>query len=377
VRIEYVLPSLGPAGMEMVVADLSLTLHARGHHIGVTCTQSMGALAERLAHAGISVRFVPLRAFVDNLLAMPLRETLRDARPDVVHSHCGAWQQAAVAASCFTPRPLVVHTIHGMAGIGSRLRARWRNRAGAALSDAIVTVSDALRIDASGALRIAQSRFSTIPNGVDVERFCPIGTSHPLREVCSIPSGAFVFGMVGRFVPVKAHHLMLNAFAAIQRSSGGHHLAIVGDGPLRTEVQQLATSLGIQSSVHFLGPLDDPAPFYRSIDAFVLPSFSEGTSVALLEALACGVPTVATAVGGTPAVVGDSAALLAEGGDLLDLIEKLRAVSDPGAAEMRSQLAQSARERVVQSYGLDAMATEYERLYNALLKTRARGYRWT
>jgi glycosyltransferase involved in cell wall biosynthesis len=232
---------------------------------------------------------------------------------------------------------------------------------GALHSDVVVAVSTSVRDHLARAARVPGRKLRTLVNGIDTDRFRPGARTGALRDRFGVPPDAPLVGTVARFSPVKNQTLLLDAFAAVRREEPRARLALVGDGPLREELAARAAALGIADAVHFAGLTPDPAAAYRDLDAFALSSLSEGTSISVLEAMASGVPVVATAVGGTPALLdGGACGALVPSGDAAALADRLlAALRDPAARAA----AERARGRAVDVYSLHAMTAGYERLY--------------
>jgi len=179
----------------------------------------------------------------------------------------------------------------------------------------IVVSRDLSRI--AGSLGVSDTRRRYIPNGVDVELFRP-ADSAALRQRLGLPATAAVYMCVGYFLPVKGHQVLVKAFARLMATRPDAVLVLAGDGPLLDEVKHQVHEAGLSERVRFLGAVDHltTAPWLEASDVLVLPSFNEGTPLVTLEALACGKPVVATAVGGTTEVVSDERyGLLVPAGD--------------------------------------------------------------
>ena len=357
--IEMVLPYLVRGGMETMVARMALALAARGHQVGVTCTQFGGPLADYLRGEGMRVAVVPALGVLSNARAPRLEQWLRTVRPDVVHVHSGTWLKTARAARR-AGVPRVIHTAHGLLD-----REPWHGmllkRLAARSTDHVVAVSSALQQEIARQISRPAESVKLIPNGIDTSRFQPGARVGTLRERLGIAGDAKIVGNVARLQDVKNHALLLEAFAPLARRVPDSQLVVVGEGPLREELLGSAMKLGIAGRVHFIGAEDDTAPLYREFDVYVLPSKAEGTSMSLLEAMASGIPVVASAVGGTPDLLAHGArGRLVPPGDAAALEQGIfEALTDPSAA----RVAGVARRDVIREYSEQAMVTAYERLY--------------
>jgi glycosyltransferase involved in cell wall biosynthesis len=363
--IEMVLPSLAPAGMEVMACELARALAARGHRVGVTCLHEEGQLGALLHQDGMRVSVVPCQGIVPNFRTAPaLRDHFRRLAPQLVHVHSGVWPKTALAARA-AGVPHVLHTAHN----GFPHGEPWFYRAlywwGARHSDLVVAVSPSLRDFLVNCARIPEQRIITVVNGVDDARFAPGPRSGVLRRRFGIPDDTLLIGCVARFRPVKNHALLIDAVARVRATLPNVRLVLVGDGPLRTEMEEQAQRLGLADAVIFAGTVMDPTPVYRDLDAFALTSVSEGTSISILEALASGTPVIATAVGNNPMLLAHGACgELVPSGNVDALASALhRVLTDP---DYRASMAKAAREHVLEVFSLSAMIDAYERLYRQI-----------
>ncbi len=191
---------------------------------------------------------------------------------------------------------------------------------------------------------------------------------------------AIVVGTVGRLSPVKHQRLLVDAFAAaVERLRADApqvadrlRLALVGDGPDRAALDARVAASGVADRIALLGNRDDVPRVMADFDVFVLPSLAEGISNTILEAMACGVPVVATRVGGNAELVADGATgVLVASDDVAAMADAIAAYArDPRRVERDGR---AARERAVAQFSIDAMVSRYADLYDALLATRGRG----
>lgn len=318
-----------------------------------------------------------LRAFA-RLTALLFRET-----PDVVHTHtakAGTLGRLAAGVFNLTRRPsrraVVIHTFHGHVFEGYfhpmvNAAIRTVERALAALSDRIVTISPRQRADIVERFRVTPAaKTVTVPLGLDLDRLLALPAHAPnLRDALAIPPDACVVGFVGRLVPIKAVDVLVRAFASARQQQPRLHLLIVGDGPLRGELEALAASLGIAPQVHFIGWTDDLARVYATMDVCALSSINEGTPVALIEAMAAGRAVAATAVGGVADVLAEGeAGRLVPPGDEAALAD---ALADLAAdANERARLGQRGRARVAERFTPSRLVRDIDALYREALRAR-------
>lgn len=291
---------------------------------------------------------------------------------DIVHvNNLSLWPDAALGALLSGCR--CVETFHGIEDSKLHLSSAKRilYKAVALLTSCKTAVSEEAA-ELLGALTgIDRASVELIPNGIDTTRFAPPNSpeeKREIREAKGLPVDSVVFGCVAALRPVKNHEGLLEAFAqAAQASSTPAALALVGDGPLALTLKRLAEELGVSEKVIFLGLCSDVPELLRSFDAFVLNSDTEGLSYALLEAMASGLPVIATAVGaGRRLVTQGSEGYLVPPGDVPALTSALKRVLDD--AGCMKAMGARARATVKADYGFGAMLDSYRRLYKKLAR---------
>ena len=371
----------GPA---LHVSYLSAGLRDRGYATTLVAgsvsrgEQSMAYVAEELGVPVVTIPHLhreisPLR---DLLATARLARIMRSERPTILHTHtakAGAvGRMAALLAGRARP-PIIVHTFHGhvLRGYFGRFWTgvfRLLERMLARITDALVAVSPEVR-DELVALGVAPaSKFRVIRLGIALDTRVPADDAAraETRRVMGIPDGRFVVGWIGRMTGVKRTDVLLRGFRALREDGVDALLCMVGDGPDRESVEQLADELGIARECLFTGYQEDVGPFFAAFDVFVLPSGNEGTPVTAIEALAAGCPVVATRVGGVPDVVTDG-----EDGFLVApaAVEELagRLAELARNPDLRARMGASGRERMRTRYSVDRLIDDTDRLYRELL----------
>lgn len=318
----------------------------------------------------------PVRPATDLSCFLTVRRLIRESGPRLVHSHmakAGAvGRLAAMSSFDRHSRPRLVHTFHGhvLQGYfsGPQQRAFLElERLLARRTDALIAVSPEVR-DELLELRVGRpEQYRVIPLGFDLGPLLEVdGPAGPacgrLRAALGLSTDIPLAGTVGRLVPIKDHATLFSAVAKVPEL----HLAVLGDGELRSELESLAGGLGIAGRVHFTGWWLDVPSALADLDVVVLSSINEGTPVALIEALAAGRPVVATDVGGVRHVVQDAeTGWLCRAGDADGLCLLLRRVlAEPQVAKL---MAQEGRRRVVERFGSGRLLADHSALYRELL----------
>jgi len=302
-----------------------------------------------------------------------LIRVMRACRPHIVHSrNWGAIE--AIPAARLARVPFAIHSEHGyeldmLSGLPARRRIF--RRAAYAMADAVFTVTEELRRYHARQAWIPAERIHVLPNGVDTARFAPRPEKrNEIRERLGLPKQSFVVGTVGRMVKIKDHRTLLDAAEILASRGVAIHVLFGGSGPERSSLEEAcASSASLAGRVKFLGSVADVPELLNAMDVFVLPSIKEGMSNTLLEAMASGLPTVATRVGGNPELVGeDRFVWLFEPGNVTDLAVRLgRLAGDPGLC---CELGEAARERAASQFSLDGMIARYRDLYLAVASRR-------
>lgn len=236
--------------------------------------------------------------------------------------------------------------------------------------DRIVAPTPAI-LDAVAATEHApRERMLCIPNGVDDTRFKPGDTATRLRvrTALALAPDTLLVGCVADLFAVKRHVDLIDAFARVHADLPDAHLLLIGDGPLRAEIEARTRERGVAGAVHLLGSRSDVDALLPVMDLFVLASETEGLSNAILEAQACGLPVVATAVGGNPDLVDASCGALVPAHDPAALATALLALlRDPVA---RTRMGADARARVISHHSVESMVHAYAALYRELAHAR-------
>jgi sugar transferase (PEP-CTERM/EpsH1 system associated) len=258
---------------------------------------------------------------------------------------------------------------------GTRARYQWVRRAYRPFVHRYVPLSNELARYLETKVGVPRRRIEPIYNGVDIEKFRPAGAQRaPIPGSPFADPSLFVVGTVGRMQTVKAQTLLASAFvAALQREPALKdrlRLVMVGDGPLRAEAQALLESAGVGHLSWLPGERADVPDVMRGLDCFVLPSLAEGISNTILEAMATGLPVVATDVGGNAELVQDGATgCMVPPSDVDALAASLTAMAnDPAQA---AALGRAGRLRVEQHFSLPSMVGAYRNLYDTLLAERS------
>jgi glycosyltransferase involved in cell wall biosynthesis len=341
----------------------------RGEGSFAGLAERYGARLELLDSLGPELN--PLR---DARAFFALRRTIRHFRPHVLHTHTAkaGFLGRLAALSTSGARPVIVHTFHGhvlegyfgrVASAVYRLLERWLARA----TDRLVAVSDATVADLVR-LRVApEEKFEVIRVGLVLDGFLALaeGGGDGFRRQVGAGTDDLLLVYAGRLVPIKRVDRAIRAVAAARRNGVRARLAVVGDGPLRVDLDALRASLGLGDSVRFVGYRQDLEEVIAAADVAVLTSDNEGTPVFLIEAAAGGKPAVATAVGGVSDVVTSETGRLVPPEDESALARAIESLAhDP---ELRASLGRRARDHVRERFAHERLLRDIDGLYRRLL----------
>jgi glycosyltransferase involved in cell wall biosynthesis len=380
VNIVHAIARLNVGGAALSVLELAAGQQRRGHDVLVVAgtippgERSMEHVADELGvpylHLPVLQREISPRS--DREAIRMLRRVIRERRAGVLHTHtakAGATGRLAALTSGRARPGAVVHTYHGhvLAGYfnpGRERAFRLLERMLAWSTDALVAVSDEVRDDLVRMKIAAPRKFAVIPYGFDLDARVdgsPEARARARAEL-GIPADAFVIGWAGRLTAIKRPLDLIRVTAGVDDAV----LVLVGDGEDRAAAAALAKELGIAHRVKFLGYRDDLGSLYAGFDVFLLTSANEGAPVVVIEALAAGIPVVATDAGGTASVL-DAAetGLLAPVGAVEQLqaaVERLRRDS-----ALRLTMGELGSRRMRERFSVERMVGDTDRLYARIL----------
>lgn len=364
-RVLHLIDTTGPGGAETVFLQLAHGLRERGWEARLAIT-GPGWVLNRARELGLPADVVPTDRRLDLRYGMALRRLVRDHGVQLIQAHLFSPAIYACAVGAWTRTP-VVATFHGASDVeagGFTRRQRYR------LVDRrarVVCVSDSLRRKLA-ALKLIASPVEVIHNGVDAAAF-PGQGREAVRHHQGVPRDAILVGALGNVRPAKDYANLLRAAAAIDDARV--HFAIVGErtSPLYDDLVALRDRLGLAGRVSFWGFRDDVPDVMAAFDLLAISSSSEGFSIAAIQAMAAGLPVVATRSGGPEGIITDGEdGVLVDTGDAEALAAGIKRVM--GSPAIADRLSKRARQTVADRFSLDRTLDAYERLYDELLGSR-------
>ena len=370
-RICQLITELRPAGAERCVYELACRLDRSLFDVQVAALRG-GQVADMLRDAGVKVFVLGVRGKWDLPKLPALARLLRSERIDLLHTHLFHADLAGRAAAWLACVPRLVHTVHVAEG---RFRP-WQfafARLLAGSCDRIVCVSQAvwnLHARKSG---LPSARYTVIPNGIDADAFSRDDEARRrLRSEWNVADDEVLFAFVGRLDRQKGIDTLLEAMGLLGRRGELIRLVVAGDGPKRKLLSKFIAGREGTGCVRALGFVDDVPGVLSAADAMVMPSRWEGLPLASVEAMAAGLPVLATRTAGLEEVVADGeTGILVEPDDPPALAEVM--VHLAGDVALRMRLGSAGRRRVVERFNIDANVAAHELLYAEVAADLLRG----
>lgn len=370
IHIVHVVYRFSIGGLENVIVQLINRLPAERYRHTVMSLTTIDDFRTRIERDDVA--FIALDKPAGHAVPLygKIHATLRQLRPDVVHS-CNLAALEVVPLAWLARVPQRVHAEHGWDAHdphGRNPRYRRLRKLYKPFVSHYVSVSQELDRYLANAVGVPASRRSFIANGVDTEAFAPTREAPPPVSGCPFSPGRhWLVGTVGRLQTVKNQPALARAFVALVRAqpqaADRARLVIIGEGPLRAEIEAILDHAGMRHLAWLPGARSDVPQLLRTLDCFVLPSQTEGTSCTLQEAMACGLPIVATAVGGTPDLIEDGVlGLLVRADDDAAMAQAMGRYLD--SASLSGQHGQAARRSAEQRFALSSMVDRYDALFS-------------
>ena len=362
----------GGGGAEKVLVDLALHLDRSRYNVTVCATRQARNYQPLLDSAGVRTMVLRRNSRWETYKMAEVVRMLRRERVDVLHTHLFGSNTWGRLLGRLAGVPVIIAHEHWSSRGQNEI---WMDRLMYRLSDRILVTSEASKQIVMSSERIPARYLSVVYNGVDIGKFASHDDRGEVRAELGVPADAVLVGAVGRLTADKGGQaVLIRAVGRVRETCPHMRLVMVGEGPLRPGLEQLTAQLGLSESVVFTGLRADVPRLLGALDVFVLPSEREALPVAVLEAMAAGLPVVATRVGGLPEVVEDGVTgFLVPPGDV-DAMQSVLAklAGDPALA---ARLGAAGQAHVQAHFTVQQMVRQVERLYDQLAQRKIHAQR--
>ncbi len=361
-RILHIDEQRGWRGGEQQASYLIRGLLARGHECAIAGRPGSAFVTTDHGSGLLEVVEAPFRGEADLWTAFQLARAVRRLDIDILHAHTSHALTYAVLARKLAGRGKVVASRRVDFPPRQNAFSRWKYGA----ADRIVAISEKIA-EVMRTFGIPDSQLRVVHSGIDPGRL----DVEPLpRAELGVPEGIPLLGNVAALVGHKDHRTLIAAMPVVLREVPEAHLIIAGEGPLRPNLERQIAQLNLGHAVHLLGFRNDVPAILKALDVFVMSSKEEGLGTSVLDAMAAGIPVVATAAGGIPEMVRDGeTGLLAEAGNPQQLADRIVAVVRD--SRMGDALRESAARLVRERFTLDAMVAGNLEIYHRLIARHA------
>lgn len=362
--VAHLIYRLSIGGLENGLVNLINWMPAERYRHVIICLTDHSDFRDRIRREGVEIYSLNKKPGQDFLVHVRLWKLLRRLRPQILHTrNIGTMEY--VLTAFLAGVPVRVHGEHGWQTndiSGQRLHYRVLRRVLQPLITRVVCVSKDIQSWMIEKLSYPARKVRQVYSGVDTSRFRPISTTRP----APVPENAFVIGLVARLDPIKDPLTLVAAFSRLEAAGPREpYLVVIGDGPLYEELSQNVESAELSDRVYMPGARDDVPRLMQAMDLFVLPSLNEGISNTILEAMASGLPVLATRVGGNSELVEEGkTGTLFSPGNVVELTSLMaRYLQDP---EMCRRQGRAARQRAESCFSPRSMVQGYLDVYDEL-----------
>lgn len=362
IRILHVVLSMETGGLENGIVNLVNHSNTNRFEIDILCLRQRGELADRITNPNSHVLYNQTVGHGLWSSILEIVEACKVGKYHIVHSHGFTTMLASYIAKLIKPYSILINGEHGTL-YHSTMKQRLSQKFLFGRMNLNLSVSQDLKETIIKTFSIKKDNFLPIINGVDTDKFNQgiLGQTN-LRRSLSINEDSIIIGSVGRLVPVKNYPSLIKAFSLLLESQPNCHLVIAGDGVERKSLEDEIDTRKLKNNIHLLGRRDDIPALMPQFDLFVLPSFSEGLSNTLLEAMSCGTPVIASNVGGNKEIVVEGiTGYLYPSDDYVALSKILISLSSN--KKQIQQLSQQARQHICQHFSINTMVKNYEDVY--------------
>lgn len=370
ITIMQIIYSLDVGGMENVLVDIVNNFKSSfiNPRFIICCIAKSGNTAKKIRKGNVKIISINKKVGNDFLLPLKLTRIMTRENVKLVHTHgWGAYYDGVISAIMAGKIP-IIHTVHGKFFENlacEKIRRIYLQRLLSLQTDKIVTVSKDLQTYYSRLLHNSRKIYC-IYNGVDINKFNTSKNKDQVKRKLGLNPDDLVVGTVGRLDPIKDHETILKSASLVLKDLPNTKFLIIGDGLLKKNLEELAFKLKINNDVIFLGERNDIPELLNVMDIFILSSLFEGNSKTLLEAMATGLPIIATNVGGNRELIEDrKTGILIPPSDKNYMADILKLINRDYKAYQF--LGIQAREKVEKDFSIENMIFKYSKLYEEII----------
>ena len=364
--ILHVIDTTGPGGAETVFIDLIRGLDIEKYR-AIVLIRGKGWVYDTLIQHGIKPFIIEAKGSFNWKYLLKVARLIRAEKVDLIQSHLLGSNIYSSLAGLITAVP-VVATFHGAVDIGENERFKWLKFKilNAGISQ-MLAVSNNLKLDMLNRTIVNKNKLSVIYNGIPTSDFI-IEPNNRIRKSYEWEDGDIIVGSLGNIRTAKAYNILLEAAAIIKSKSLPYRFVIAGQGnnELHTQLLKQRHSLGLDDTVHFLGFNDKPAEFLSNLSIFLLTSSSEGFSIATIQAMASGLPVIATKSGGPEEIISHQTdGYLVDINNPTAIAEALEIINTN--TKLKHDMAEAGRIKALKQFDISKMLASYEQLYESIL----------
>ncbi len=361
IEIVYIIPNLAQGGAERFISDLLLNLDLNIFSATLILFQGGGEWLTELEKHKISVKIFRKRFKIDFYNFWQIFHTLQKIQPQIVHTQLGGDIYGVLAAKLLKIA-IIINTEQNinksenyLTTLIKKITKHWTTK--------IIAISQAVKDDLIQRYQVSEQKVIIIPNGLEINKF--LNSSQKLFKNLSLNNSPIIFGTIGRLSAQKGQKNLILAWSKLKNKR--IKCLIVGQGPLKNQLQKQIKDLGLEKRVELLGALTNIPNFLKSLDAFVLPSLWEGQGIVLLEAGLSNLPIIASGTGGISELINSETGYLVPVNNSQALAMKIDWLADNLQQEIVLEKVKNLQNEIINNYDIKRITKNYENLYQELL----------
>jgi glycosyltransferase involved in cell wall biosynthesis len=304
INVIHLVEELTIGGLEKILTVIVLNLDKNKYNVSVWCLREGGFFVDKLIKAGIDVKILRISTSRNPLSIYKLYRLLKNHKFEIIHTHAYSAGTIGRMSAFLAGIPVIISHNHSVYDYYNKYYhlVEWLL---SLITDSVICISEVVNRFANETQRINAKKLITIHNGIDDVCAVTEKRSSDLKKELGIPINHSVIGTITHLEEHKGLKYLLEAASLLLQQRNDVNFLIIGDGSLKEELKKLCIDLNLEKKIIFVGELSEILEILSSIDIFVLPSLREGLGLAILEAMACGKPVIATNAGGIPEIVKD------------------------------------------------------------------------